>query len=88
MKIKTGFIKRQVAGRTVVVAVGDRSREFNSMITLNGIADFIWTVMQNDVTVDQVVSAVLAEYDADEQTVRTDVEKFIGKLREAGLLDE
>lgn len=88
MKIKTGFIKRQVAGRTVVVAVGDRSREFNSMITLNGIADFIWTVMQNDVTVDQVVSAVLAEYDADEQTVRTDVEKFIGKLREAGLIDE
>lgn len=88
MKIKTGFIKRQVAGRTVVVAVGDRSREFNSMITLNGIADFIWTVMQNDVTVDQVVSAVLEEYDADEQTVRTDVEKFIGKLREAGLLDE
>ena len=41
MKIKSGFILRDVGGKTFVVAVGERSREFKSMVTLNETGKFI-----------------------------------------------
>ena len=33
MKIKSGFIKRDVAGKTMVVATGELSKSFKGMIT-------------------------------------------------------
>ena len=55
MKIKNGFILRDVGGKTFVVAVGERSREFKGMITLNETGKFIWKALENENTVDGVV---------------------------------
>lgn len=79
MKIKEGFILRQVAGDTVVLPSGDM--DINAMITLNETGTFLWQKLEQETTVDELVAAVLAEYETDEATARTAVEGFVEKLK-------
>ena len=85
MKLKDGFILREVAGQTVVLPSGDELN-LNLMITLNGTGTFLWKQLENDVDEAQLVSALRSEYDVDEETATTAVNGFVAKLKENGFL--
>ena len=87
MKIKEGFIKKNVGGAEVVVAVGEASLNFNAMITLNGPAAFLWTLLENDTTEDELVNAMTEKYDIDAETARKDIVAFIDKAKNAGIIE-
>lgn len=87
MKIKDGYLLRQVAGQTVVLSMGD-DMDLNTMITLNETGTFLWERLQNETDVDQLVAALLKEYDVDEATARACVIAFVGKLEQHGFLAE
>ena len=42
MKIKDGFVLRDIAGDTVVIATGELSKTFHGMIKLNSTGKEIW----------------------------------------------
>ena len=86
MKIKDGFILREVAGSYIVVAVGERVKTFNGIINLNETGAFLWKTAEKDASEDALVTALLNEYEVDEQTARKDVKAFTDKLKEADLL--
>lgn len=86
MKIKDGFAKREIAGSNIVVPVGKEALEFNGMITLNDSASFFWDCFKNDITIDEAVELVTAEYDVDAQKAKSDIEKFVEMLKENDLL--
>ena len=85
MKLKPGFIMRDIAGETIVVPSGDELK-LNMMITLNGTGKFLWERLEKGAEVDELVEAMLAEYEVDEKTARLGVEGFIAKLQEKGFL--
>ena len=87
MKIKEGFAKRDIAGSTIVVPVGKTAQEFNGMITLNDSGSFFWDCFTKDITIDEAVEMVLAEYDTDAETVRNDIDKFVKMLQENDILE-
>lgn len=79
MKIKEGFVLRQVAGETVVLPSGDM--DLNAMITLNETGAFLWQKLEQETTVDQLVAEVLKVYETDEATAKAAVEGFVEKLK-------
>lgn len=85
MKLKPGFVMRTVAGQVVVLPSGDELN-LNMMITLNDTGKFLWERLETGAEVEELVSALLAEYDVDEATARAGVERFIAKLNENGFL--
>ncbi len=87
MKIKQGFVLRQVADATIVVPSGKASLDFNGMITLNETGAFLWSLLENETTVDEMVEAMLADYEVDEATARAGIERFVAKLDSEGLLE-
>ena len=88
MKIKSGFILRDVGGKTFVVAVGERSKEFKSMVTLNQTGKFIWQCLEKGATAEEVVKAIMSEYECDDKSiVESDVNAFIAKLEGDGILE-
>jgi hypothetical protein len=88
MKVKSGFILRDVAGKTMVVATGELSKSFHALITMNDSAKFMWQCLENDTTVDEIVAKVVSAYEGvDEQIVKNDVNAFVEKLQNAGVLD-
>ena len=80
MKIKEGFLLREVAGQTVVLPTGG-DLDLNMMITLNSTGAFLWEQLQNACAEDALVAALLKTYEVDEQTARECVEEFVKKLR-------
>ena len=80
MKIKEGFILREVAGDTIVMPTGDM--DINAMITLNETGAFLWKLLEQETTVEELAAAIIKEYNTDEQTAKTAAEGFVAKLRE------
>ena len=78
---------RQFGENYIVVAVGDDAEDFNKLITLNTVGAFIYNFMENDVTYEEIVSAVLDKYEADRQTVENDINTFLADGKKAGLID-
>ena len=88
MKIKEGFLLRRVGDNHIVVPVGGRAVDFRCIITLNDTGAFIWDTLQKDCTAEDVVNALLKEYDVSVDVAATDVAAYITAMREKGLLDE
>lgn len=85
MKLKDGFVLSQVAGQTVVIPSGDEL-DLNMMITLNGTGKFLWERLERGAELEELVNAMLEEYDVDEATARVGVEAFVAKLNANGFL--
>ncbi|MBR4889213.1 MAG: PqqD family protein [Clostridia bacterium] len=85
MKIKNGFILREVAGQNVVLPTGDQL-DLNMMITLNDTGRFLWEHLQEETTEAVLVEALLEEYEVDEALARKSVTAFVQKLSDNGLL--
>ena len=86
MKLKEGFILRQIADTYIVVAIGEEAKKANVMITLNETGGFLWQKLSEGATEDELVSAILSEYEIDEATAKADVSAFIAKVKENDLL--
>ena len=88
MKIKEGYLLREVAGSSVVIPLGKSSLDFNGMITLSETGAFLWKKLEQGADESALVAALLEEYDIDEATAKSDINSFIEKLRSAELVTE
>lgn len=87
MKIKQGFVLRTVGDNSIVIALGDKAKEFNAMISLNEVGAFLWKQLEKGADEQALVQALLGEYEVSEEIAKNDVSKFVQKLREEELLD-
>jgi hypothetical protein len=81
MRVKSGFVVREVGGKKYAVATGEAARSFKGMLSLNDVGATIFNLLQSDTTAEAIVEAILAEYDASAEIVSADVENFIRQLR-------
>ena len=86
MIIKKELIKRDIAGDVILVPVGKTVYDSNGLFALNELAAFIWDLLPNVETEDQIVDAVLAEYEVSAEEAAKDVAEFINKLKEMNIL--
>ena len=87
MKIKSGFVAREVAGQSIVVALGEATKTFNGMIKLNETGRIIWDMLSEGCEKADIVKRITEEYEIDEQTVEADVDAFINTLQGANILE-
>lgn len=88
MRIKNGFVLREVAGKAVVIAVGEASKTFHGMINLNGTGRDIWQGVSEGKSVDEIAQKLTEDYEVDFEKAKEDTVKIIEKMREAGILEE
>ncbi len=82
MKTNPEFIARDIADELVLVPVGTAAKSFGGLVTCNEVGAFIWKTLENGATMDELVAAILDEFETDEQTARSDAEEFVAKLKE------
>lgn len=87
MKIKKGFVLRVVGGENVVVPVGEMSKTFHGMINLNETGAFMWKFFSEEHTLEEGVSALLSEYEVEENVARADVGKFMNTVMKNGFAE-
>jgi hypothetical protein len=87
MKIKDGFMLREIAGSWVVVPLGQRVVEYNGLMILSESGALLWKLLEKGAEMDELVQAILSEYEVDEATARADIEEMIGNIRDRGLIE-
>lgn len=87
MKLKDGFILRNVAGQNIVLPTGG-DLNLNMMITLNDTGAFLWEKLLQETDEAALVTALLSEYDVDDATASAAVSAFVKKLRDHEFLSE
>jgi hypothetical protein len=86
MIIKKELITREIAGETVLVPVGKSVYDANGLFVMNELASFIWKLLPNAESQEEICKAVLEAYDVDAETAAKDVAEFLDKLREMQIL--
>ena len=80
MKVKSGFILRNIAGEYVLAPRGDRIREFRDVILMNELSAFIWERLQSETSRQQLLGSILEEYEVDEETAAGDMDAALEKI--------
>ena len=86
MKKTKTFIKRDIAGETLLVPTGETAKEFNGMITLQGIGGFIWDHIEEAESLEQLIDMITEEYDIDRKTAGGDAIGFIMQMLRSGMI--
>lgn len=87
MKVRSGFKLMKVGVQNLVVAVDERAEEFNGMIRLNPTGAFLWELLEKEAEKEELVAALLSEYEIDKETAETDVDRFLSILTDNGILE-
>lgn len=80
MKINGKFVKREVLGDIILVPVGQAALEFSGMITVNEAGLFIWNLLEQGKSEDEIVTALTEEYEVEPETAREDYRDFLKTL--------
>lgn len=87
MKIKQGFVMRDVAGQAVAIATGEASKSFHGMVKLNDTGAVIWNGIEKGLDEVEIAEQLAAGYDVEADQALKDVESFIARMRDAGLVE-
>lgn len=88
MKLKQGIVLGNIDGQDFAIATGKLSNELSGIINNNETANYIFTLLQKEQTVDSIVSAMSARYDAPKEKIENDVKEFITTLDGFGVLEK
>ena len=78
------FIKRKIGTDYAIVAVGEATRHFNGIISVNETGSFIWDQLEKAMTMEELTEKLTEEYGIDAATAAADAEKFLEVLRSVG----
>lgn len=81
------MIHRQLAGDNILVPGGNAVLDLNGLFVMTETGAFIWSVLPEAATEEDIVNKMLEEYDVDRETAQQDVKEFLDRLRIYGIID-
>ena len=88
MKLKDGFVLREIAGSFMVVPVGKRTQEVPGVIALTESGALLWKKLEEGADEKDLVAALLDEYEVSEEQAAADAAAFVKKAADEGLFEE
>ena len=88
MKAKTGFVLRKVVDEQILMPVGDNIGQFNGTVLMNDVSAFVWEKLQEPATKEELLQAVLSEFEVDEETASRDLDELLEKFAGLGIIEE
>ena len=89
MRIKKGFVLREVCGEHVIIGEGLGAINFGKMLALNESAAWLWqqAVAMNDFTIDTLAQKLCDEYEVSADEAKTDVAAIVAEWQQVGVLE-
>lgn len=90
MKIKKGFVLREVCGENVIIGEGLGAIDFGKLLALNETATWLWKQAQEmgNFTIDALADKLCEEYEVSPNEARQDVSDIITEWSHVGVIDE
>ena len=85
MKLNKNYILHTTGGETVLVPTGEA--KFSGVVRGNKTLGAVLELLTKETTEDEIVAAMKARFDADEEVIRGDVRKALAALGRIGAID-
>ena len=88
MRIKKGFVLREVCGENVIVGEGLGAINFGKLLALNESAAWLWRQAQEmgDFTVEALTDRLCDEYDVTAEEAKADVSRIVAEWQSADVM--
>ncbi|MBE6232209.1 MAG: PqqD family protein [Bacteroidales bacterium] len=88
MKIKDGFVLREICGENIVAGEGLEHINFNKLISLNSSAAFLWKqLIGKEFSAEDMADLLVAEYGIDKELALKDSETLCNAWTDAGIAE-
>ena len=89
MRIKKGFVLREVCGESVIVGEGLGAIDFGKLLSLNESAAWLWkeAQAQGDFTVESLADRLCETYDVPPEAARQDVADIIEDWKRVNVVE-
>ena len=81
-------VTRKTGNEYILVPVTDNIADMNSVYTLNETGAFLWELIDGENNIEDIIEALIREYDIDEKTATNDVLEFINEMRRYLIINE
>lgn len=88
MKLRYEFEMTTFDDYYFAVPIGINVNDFHGVIKLNEVSKFIFELLKEDITEEEIVNRLSEEYDAPSSLIMEDVSRCINEFRERDLLFE
>ena len=68
--------------------VGENITKFNGTVLLNTVSAFVWEKLQEPLSKEELLQAILDKFEIDEATASHDLDRLLDKFAELGILEE
>ena len=88
LKAKQGFILRNIEDDIVLMPVDESIGECGETILLNRVSAFIWIKLQTPISKDDLLKAVLDNFEVKKTVAAADLNMLLEKFRKYGVLED
>ncbi len=88
MKLKYNFVIREIDSTTIAVAIGEDALNFNGMIKLNETGAFIFALLFNDITLQEITDKLATQYGITQEKAMDETLSYIQYLQDEDLIVE
>lgn len=86
MKIKDGFVLREMCGENIVAAEGLENINFNKLISLNESAAYLWKELcGKEFTIEEMAELLISRYEIDKELAMKDSANLCEAWKNAGI---
>lgn len=85
---KQGYVLRNIMGEYMLFPAGTEMQQFKGAILLNELSAFIWNKLQTPIEFEDLMSAILKEYDVEEEQLKYDLTEIIHTFNEYGIIEK
>lgn len=89
MKIKKGFVLREICNEKIACPEGVSLVDFSMMIRLNDTSYFLWKTFEDkEFTVDDLADALCGSYEVEREVALADSKALCEQFKEIGILED
>ena len=88
MKLKSKYILKTIADKTIAIALEKGTEETDGVITLNETGAFIFGLINDGADFDTIVEKFFGEYNVSREEAEKAVENFVEYLKNSDLLED
>ena len=88
MKLKEGFVVREIEGTIIAVPRGELTNQFTGVITLNKVSRIIWEMLDKGTTIEEIANILMEKCNLTEENAKKEAEKFVQQLKVANFIEE
>ena len=88
LKAKPGFVLRNVVDEYILMPTGDNIGKFNGTVLLNEVSALVWEKLQNSVSRDDLLKAILDEFEVEKAVAAADLDALLKRLKEFNVIED